>query len=67
MPVSLGRELSRIVPVCLVLGASMELFMIKTGFYEIVTRKEAERQAERDAERERREKKLRSLKFKKVS
>lgn len=24
----------------LILGASMELFMIKTGFYDIVTRKE---------------------------
>ena len=38
--------LARVVPVCFVLGASMELFMIKTGFYEIVTRKEGERRAE---------------------
>ena len=29
-----------------VVGAGMELFMIKTGFYEIVTRKEAERRLE---------------------
>ncbi|EKX53018.1 hypothetical protein GUITHDRAFT_43760, partial [Guillardia theta CCMP2712] len=26
-------------------GASMELFMVKTGFYEVATRKEAERRA----------------------
>ena len=33
-----------------VIGAGMELFMIKTGFYDIVTRKEAERRQERDQE-----------------
>ena len=32
------------------IGAGMELFMIKTGFYEIVTRKEAERRQERAQE-----------------
>ncbi len=35
--------LSKIIPLGLVVGASMELFMIKTGFYEIVTKNEAER------------------------
>lgn len=56
------RSLRITVPVCFALGAGMELFMIKTGFYDIVTRKEGERQAiarrERDQyweERRRRE------------
>jgi len=40
-------QLLRVVPVCFVMGASIELFMIKTGFYDIVTMKEAERRAER--------------------
>ena len=34
-----------VAAVSFVVGASMELFMIKTGFYEIATRKEAERRA----------------------
>jgi len=47
----------RIILVCgssFMIGASMELFMIKTGFYDIVTRKESERQHERlkDSERQ---------------
>ena len=29
------RTLGKLVPVCFVLGASMELFMVKTGFYDI--------------------------------
>ncbi|CAN0367883.1 unnamed protein product, partial [Phaeothamnion confervicola] len=33
----------RLVPASVVIGGAMELFMIKTGFYEIVTAKEAER------------------------
>jgi hypothetical protein len=41
------QDLIRVVPLCFVVGASMELFMIKTGFYSIVTRKEAERQQKR--------------------
>lgn len=41
------KDLMRVVPICFVVGAAMELFMIKTGFYTIVTRKEAERRAER--------------------
>eukprot|EP01039_Chlorochromonas_danica_P003004 gene3004-3278_t len=40
-------DLKRVVPICFVTGAAMELFMIKTGFYDIVTRKEAERRLER--------------------
>ncbi len=43
--------LKRVVPVSFALGAAMEFFMIKTGFYDIVTKKEAERLDERlDAE-----------------
>lgn len=37
------KILSRIIPGCFLLGASMELFMIKTGFYNIVTKKEGEK------------------------
>ena len=49
------------VPGCFLLGASMELFMIKTGFYDIVTRKEGERRVERILEGEKRKKKLQQL------
>ena len=48
----------------LILGASMELFMIKTGFYDIVTRKESERQHERMIEQERQSKRMNELKLK---
>mmetsp|Transcript_5993 Transcript_5993/g.10264 ORF Transcript_5993/g.10264 Transcript_5993/m.10264 type:complete len:110 (+) Transcript_5993:108-437(+) len=51
-PVPLWKQAVRIAPVFFVLGAAMELFMIKTGFYEIVTRKEAERRLERKQELE---------------
>eukprot|EP01041_Mallomonas_annulata_P004530 gene4530-8994_t len=37
--------LVKVVPFSFIVGASMELFMIKTGFYDIVTRKEGERRA----------------------
>lgn len=47
-----------------VIGASMELFMIKTGFYDIVTRKESERQLERKLEQERQSKRMEELKAK---
>lgn len=56
--------LIRVVPICFVLGASMELFMIKTGFYEIVTRKEAERRADYLETEERRRNRMRDLKIK---
>jgi len=47
-----------------VIGASMELFMIKTGFYDIVTRKESERQLERKVEQDRQSKRMEELKAK---
>ena len=55
------KLLIRLVPVCFGLGAFMELFMIKTGFYEIVTRKEAERRAEQIIATEQRQKRLKAL------
>jgi hypothetical protein len=35
--------LIRVIPMGLIVGAGMEFFMIKTGFYDIVTKNEAER------------------------
>ena len=32
-----------LLPISFVIGGSVELFMIKTGFYEIVTKKHSER------------------------
>jgi hypothetical protein len=40
-------ELLRVVVLSVIAGSSIELFMIKTGFYDIVTRLEGERRAER--------------------
>ena len=45
------NRLAIVTPIMFVLGASMELFMIKTGFYTIVTRKEAERRFLSDHEK----------------
>ena len=56
------KVLMKIVPICFVTGASMELFMIKTGFYDIVTRKEAERRHEAELERIERKKRIASMK-----
>lgn len=42
----LSRRLMSIVPAGLLMGAGIELFMNKTGFYEVLTRKEGERRAE---------------------
>mmetsp|Transcript_17355 Transcript_17355/g.42423 ORF Transcript_17355/g.42423 Transcript_17355/m.42423 type:complete len:137 (+) Transcript_17355:377-787(+) len=42
---SFGRQAAVIGGGSFVVGASMEMFMIKTGFYEVATRKEAERRA----------------------
>ena len=39
----------------------MELFMIKTGFYDIVTNKQAERNYEAEADKSRRRKRLAEL------
>ncbi|RYH08159.1 hypothetical protein EON65_41180 [archaeon] len=55
------QDLKRIVPICFVLGAGMELFMIKTGFYTIVTRKEAERRLDLWRQEEGRKARLRAL------
>ena len=50
------KDALRIIPICFAAGAGIEFFMIQTGFYPIVTRKEAERRAEQLAlEQERRE------------
>ena len=53
--------LKLLVPSCFLIGASMELFMIKTGFYDIVTRKQAERNLEFDEDKKRRRKRLEEL------
>ncbi len=55
------KDLMRVVPICFLVGASMELFMIKTGFYSIVTRKEGERRAERMALEQQRMERLKKL------
>ena len=55
------QHLKKVVPVCFALGAGIELFMIKTGFYDIVTRKEADRRVERLLEDERRALRLKAL------
>ncbi|KAG2771551.1 hypothetical protein JG687_00008859 [Phytophthora cactorum] len=49
--VALAPILKKLVPLCFVTGAAMELFMVKTGFYDIVTVNEAERRQLRDEER----------------
>ncbi|ETI51708.1 hypothetical protein F441_05061 [Phytophthora nicotianae CJ01A1] len=49
--VALTPILKKLVPLCFVTGAAMELFMVKTGFYDIVTVTEAERRQQRDEER----------------
>eukprot|EP01031_Cornospumella_fuschlensis_P036276 gene36276-44005_t len=56
------QDLKRIVPICFFLGAGMEFFMIKTGFYSIVTRKEAERRLDSWRQEEDRKARLRALK-----
>jgi len=58
------QAMMKVVPACFVLGAATELFMIKTGFYEIVTRKQAERQLEAEQEEARMRKRMEELKIK---
>lgn len=41
----------RVAPVGFVIGASIEAFMVQTGFYKVATRKAAERQHEVKAAR----------------
>jgi len=38
--------LKKVIPIAFVIGAGMETFMCFTGFYDIVTHKEAERRME---------------------
>ena len=47
---AIRRDLVRLLPACFVVGAGMELFMQKTGFYRVVTRKEGERRSEKRLE-----------------
>lgn len=54
-------RLKVVIPVCFVLGAGMELFMIKTNFYGIVTKKEAERRDERAREEARKVQRMEAL------
>ena len=49
------------VPISFTVGAAMELFMIKTGFYHIVTIKESERLADRINEQQRQVQRLKEL------
>lgn len=56
-----GKQLLTVIPICFVIGASMELFMIKTGFYTIVTKKEAERRALKKISEDERIEKLKQL------
>ncbi|OQS01615.1 hypothetical protein ACHHYP_20025 [Achlya hypogyna] len=49
---SIAPLLRKLVPACFVIGAGMEVFMVKTGFYDIVTKNEAEIRAIKRAERE---------------
>jgi hypothetical protein len=55
------KTLLRVVPTCFCIGAAMELFMIKTGFYEIVSRKEGERLATRLEEEDRMKQRMEKL------
>ena len=57
-------HLKIIIPVGLIIGGSMELFMIKTGFYEIVTQKEANRINEKWIEQDIKRKKYLETKYK---
>ena len=52
-PLSVLRlALTRVIPVGLALGASMEVFMFYTGFWDVALRKAAERELEARATRE---------------
>lgn len=60
------KDLARLVPLCFLAGAGIEFFMINTGFYTIVTRKEGERRAERLAEEQLRLQRLKRLGLDKI-
>jgi hypothetical protein len=57
------KDLRKIIPICFFTGACIELFMINTGFYTIVTRKEAERRAEWKALEDGRRQRIASMKL----
>lgn len=57
-------NLKYFIPTCFFVGGSMELFMINTGFYDIVTKKEGERMLARKAEEERQFNRLKELNIK---
>ena len=46
------------------MGGAMELFMIKTGFYQIVGQKEAERRLEREIEHKKMLERMKKLNIK---
>ncbi|CEG40916.1 uncharacterized protein PHALS_15479 [Plasmopara halstedii] len=50
--VALKPILKKLIPICFLTGAAMEAFMVKTGFYDIVTVNEAERRQRRDEARQ---------------
>ncbi|KAJ0409934.1 hypothetical protein P43SY_005828 [Pythium insidiosum] len=54
--VPLAPILKKLMPMCFIVGASMEAFMVKTGFYDIVTVSEAEKRVQRAEERREMEK-----------
>lgn len=60
----MSSKLMKIIPLSFIVGATMELFMIKTGFYEIALRKEALRRADREHEELRKIKRMEELKIK---
>ena len=59
----LKAALIRIVPLSFAIGVSFEFFMIKTGFYDIVTRKEGERRAEAIFEERRKLERVKQLRI----
>ena len=59
----LKTALFRLVPASILLGAATELFMIKTGFYHIVTIKEGDRLFAIQQEEERQLRRMRELKI----
>jgi hypothetical protein len=58
---TIKQDLLRVVPICFLAGAAMELFMINTGFYSVVTRKEGERRLENARLEEERKKRVARL------
>ncbi|GAB9470397.1 hypothetical protein Gpo141_00007643 [Globisporangium polare] len=50
--IPLAPILKKIMPICFVTGMAIETFMVKTGFYDIVTNTEAERRQQRHEEQQ---------------